>query len=715
MSESLFSPYWYRVTGLRPRLGSHSQLHRHHYRGELWYLLDDRSGGRQYRFRPSGYAVLGRLDGRRTVDEIWNEVLTELGDEAPSQDEVIQLLGRLHAADLLQCDVPPDVRELFERQQRQAKTRWKQRFSNPVSVRFPLIDPDPFLRRLLPLVRPVFSRAGAAFCLGVIAVSALLAVAHAEELTENAVERVFAAHNLVLLWLAYPFVKFLHECGHAFATRIWGGEVHEAGIMLLVFVPIPYVDASASAAFASRRRRIVVGAAGILVELFVASLALWVWLAVEPGWVRTLAYDLMLIGGVSTVLFNGNPLLRFDGYYVLCDALDIPNLAPRSNRYVGYLIQRRLFGMHEVESPATAEGEEPWLLGYALASFVYRTVVMVAIALFVAERFLVVGAILAGIMVTRQLVWPAVKQLRFVFASPRLVGRRSRALATSGVAFGVVMLLVFAVPFPLRTRAEGVIWPPDRSQVRATADGFVRHLLVASETPVAAGEALIETEDPFLEARVLVLEASVQELLAKRTALWVEDAVQAEILDGEIAGARADLARARERLDDAIVRAPAAGRVVWPHDGDVIDRFVRQGDVLGHVTDFSIPTVRVVVGQPDIALVRNRTRLVEVRLAQRRGETLMARIKREVPSASGQLPTPALGSAGGGGIAVDPEDREGTTALETVFQFDLELPAGTPVDQIGGRVYVLFDHGGEPIAARWFRALRRLFLGRFGI
>jgi putative peptide zinc metalloprotease protein len=715
MSESLFSAYWYRVAELRPRLRSHVELHRHHYRGQLWHLLQDRSAGRQYRFRPAGYAILGRLDGRRTVQDIWHEVLAELGDAAPSQDEIIQLLGRLHAADVLQCDVPPDVFELFERQARQSRVRWKQRFSNPLALRFPLVDPAPFLERALPVVRPLFSVFGAALCLGVIGVSVVLALAHWSELTEDVAERILASHNLILLWLAYPVVKLLHECGHAFATRIWGGEVHEAGVLLLVFMPIPYVDASASSAFASRRQRIVVGAVGILVELFLASLSLWVWLSVEPGWVRTLAYDVMVIGGLSTILFNGNPLLRFDGYYLLSDAIDVPNLGPRSNRYIGYLVQRHAFAMRDIESPVTADGEAPWLFGYAIASFLYRTFVLLVIALFVAERFLVVGVILAGVILTRQLVWPLVGHVRFLLTSPRLGAQRNRAWAASGLALGAALVVLFAIPIPLRTRAEGVIWPPDRSQVRAGADGFVRRLLVASEVRVAEGDALIETDDPFLAARVRVLEARLRELLARRDALWVSDMVEAEVLDGEIAAAQADLDRARERVEEALVRSPGSGRLVLPHDGDVIDRFVRQGEVLGHVTDFSKPIARVVVGQRDIGLVRERTRAVEVRLAQRRDEVIPAVIEREVPSASQQLPTPALGSAGGGAFAVDPSDGEGLTALESVFQFDLALPAGTPVEQIGGRVYVLFDHGSEPLAQRSFRAIRRLFLGRFGV
>ena len=137
-------------------------------------------------------------------------------------------------------------------------------------------------------------------------------------------------------------MKALHECGHGFATKVLGGEVHEAGIILLALMPVPYVDASAASAFRSKGQRVLVGAGGMLVELFLASLALFVWLLVEPGPVRAVAWNVMLIGGVSTLVFNANPLLRFDGYYILADAIDIPNLGSRANAWLGWTAERHL-------------------------------------------------------------------------------------------------------------------------------------------------------------------------------------------------------------------------------------------------------------------------------------------------------------------------------------------------------------------------------------
>jgi putative peptide zinc metalloprotease protein len=150
----------------------------------------------------------------------------------------------------------------------------------------------------------------------------------------------------------------------------------------------------------------IVGAAGIVVELLLASLALFLWLAAEPGWVRDLAFNVMLIGGVSSLFFNGNPLLRFDGYYVLADALDIPNLATRSRRYLIYLVQRHLFGLRDGSTPVQAPGESGWLLSYAVGSFLYRLLILFAIALFVSSEFPVAGVVLATWGVGVQLILP---------------------------------------------------------------------------------------------------------------------------------------------------------------------------------------------------------------------------------------------------------------------------------------------------------------------
>ena len=391
---SLYSTYWYRVADIKPQLRSHTRLYRHIYRGQTWYVLQDPSSNRQHRFNKIAYFIIGLMDGERTVAEIWNAATEALEDEAPTQDEIIQLLGQLHSADVMQSDIPPDTDELFQRQEKH-RGKWKQRLTNPFALRFPLVDPDRFLVRWMHLVKPFIGRIGFLIWLLIVGSAVILAARNWPELTRNMADRILKPENLLILWLVYPVVKLLHELAHAFATRIWGGEVHEMGIMLLALTPIPYVEASASATFPDKRRRMAVAAAGMAIELLVASLALFLWLSIESGRVSTIAYNVMLIGGVSTLLFNGNPLLRFDGYYILADWIEIPNLAQRSTRYLGYLLQRYLFGIEEASSPVTVDGERPWFIIYGIAAFFYRLFVLAALALFVSSKFFFVGVLIA--------------------------------------------------------------------------------------------------------------------------------------------------------------------------------------------------------------------------------------------------------------------------------------------------------------------------------
>jgi len=711
--DPLPSPSWHRVAALRPRVPRRVRFHRHEVRGEVWYVAQSPTTGRAQRLTPAAYTLVGLMDGRRTVQEIQELALARLEDEAPTQDETLWLLGRLHAADLLSCDVPPDTAALFRRLGEEERRERRSR-RNPIAFRVPLLDPDVFLSRWQGRVTPLFSPAGAvAWCAAVLA-AGVLALRHGPELAA-ASRTLLEPSGLLALWFVYPLVKALHELGHAFAVKRWGGEVREMGILFLVFVPVPYVDASAASVYPEKRRRMAVGAAGIAVELLLAALATFVWVAVEPGGVRHAAYAVMLVGGVSTVLFNGNPLLRFDGYHVLADAIEIPNLGPRANQYVGALARRWILGVRDAAPPDTAPGEPPWLVGYAVASFAYRVAVLMAIALFLADRFFFVGVALALLTLATAIVLPLLGRLAGVWTDPGVGERRGRAVAGCLGVVAAVGILLFVLPLPLRTRSEGVVWLPERSHVRAGADGFVTEVLVEPQSAVRSGQPLVRTRDPSLETRVRVLEAERRELRLRALALAQESRVRADIARERLAEAEATLARARERMGEVLIRSPAAGTFV-PADGrELAGRYVRQGEVLAYVVDPEAATARVVVPQDDVGLLRERTRAAWVRLAHDPGTVLPARIAREVPAGTHRLPTRALATEGGGPFAVDPADPDGLRTRERVFQFDLALPAEARIEGVGERVHVRFDHGAEPLGHRAWRALRRLLLRRLDV
>ncbi len=714
MALSLFSQSWYRVAGLKPRLRSHAQIHRHTYRGRDWYVLQDHSSNRFHRFSPEAYRIIGLMDGRRTLDEIWEAACAELGDDMPTQDEVLQLLSRLHQADVLQSDMPPDIQDLHDRSRRQRRSRILGQLRSPLAVRIPLIDPERFLAATAFLARPLIGLPGLLLWCVTVAAGVVLLVSSWDGLTANLADRVLALENLFLLWLIYPLVKTLHEFGHAYAIKRWGGEVHEMGVMILVFVPIPYVDASSSTAFWDKRKRMLVGAAGILTEMFLAALAVIVWVNVEPGAVRAVAFNTIIIAGVSTILFNGNPLLRFDAYYILSDLLEIPNLAMRSARYVGYLVKRYALGMNEEESPASAPGEAPWLAVYAVTSFLYRIFIVIRIGLFVASKFFIAGVILAAWGLAGMFVFPFVRTIRNALTDRRMQEKRGRILALSVLAVGFLAGGLLLVPVPSFTVAEGVLWAPRNSRVHASSDGFVERVVASPGTQVRAGDPLIRCRNADLAAEERVLEARLRELSAKLRRSQTRDRIEAEILQDEVERVEAELERTREEREDLLIRSPTDGVFLFPEAGDAPGRFLQRGTPLGHVVDFSRVTVRVVVPQHQVDRVRSAARRVQARLAERIPEVIQAAVLREVPAASRELPSLALSLEGGGSLALDPREKEHARTFETLFHFEVRLPEQA-LWAVGERVFVRFEHDAEPLAFQWYRGIRRTFLSRFNV
>ncbi len=713
MSESLFSTYWYRVANLKPVLRDTAIISRHVYRGQPWYVLRNSLNGRNHRFNAAAYALIGQMDGQRTVQEIWENADKLPADAIPTQDEVIRLLGRLHDADLIQSDILPSTVEVFRQTQGQPSNSWKQRVSNPFSLRFPLWDPDRLLERWSFLSALMFTR-GAFFLWLLVVLSAVVAaIMHWPELSGSLADRLFLPSNLLLLWLIYPLVKILHEFGHAFALKKWGGEVHEMGIMLLALTPIPYVDASASASFPDKQRRIAVAAMGMMVELLLASLALFVWLNVETGLISALAYNVMLIGGISTLLFNGNPLLRYDGYYMLADLIEIPNLGQRSTRYLGYLLQRYLLGIETAESPVSAPGEQGWFLVYGPISFCYRIAVMLGLIWLVSSRFFVVGVLIALWGAVSLLILPAVRSLTRFLDSPAARSRRSRLVMVGGGAVLGVVLLMFVLPMPLWTTTQGVVWLPEQSMIRAGIDCEVVEVLAPVEQLVAKDAPLLRGVDPFLETEFEVYQARLAELYARYNALPLHERVKRKMMLEEIELVRGDQHQTEEKLEKLLIRSPALGNFVLIDARNLSGRFVKKGELLGYIVSEHRPVIRAVVSQADIGLVRERVTGVEVRLTEKPAESLKAVIERIVPAADLNLPSAALGTAGGGVVPVDPTDPDRLRALESHFQLDLSLPEKVKDPHIGGRVYVRFEHGSMPLAMQWYRSLRQLFLRKF--
>ncbi len=711
MRESFFDPSWYRVADLRLQLRSHAQVHRQHFRGETWFIVQDHQSGQFHRLTPAANLLVSLMDGTRTINDIWELAGHELGDERPSQGEVIRLLSQLHRSDLLLGNLPPDFDELSRRAKKKRRQQFWQRIKNPLAIRIPAVDPDRFLTAGSPFVSWLFGPLGMLLWLCIVGTGTVLAGLNWDELTTNVADRILVGSNIIPIVVTYCIVKALHELGHGFAAKRWGGEIHEMGIMLLIFMPVPYVDASTSSSFRSKWQRAAVGGAGILVELFLAGIAMIVWSLVEQGEIRAYAFNVMTIAGISTLLFNGNPLLRFDGYYVLCDILEIPNLGNRANQYLQHMFKARILRMRNLEPQVLTPSERAWFVSYAISAWCYRLVLMATIAYFLITEIPIAGIALGAWIVFTSLGMPLWKGGKFLVTNPGLYRRRGRAIFVSAGGLTLLLLLIFGTPLPYTTIVEGVVWVPDNASIRTEAEGTVTEILATPNDYVAAGTPLIFMEDPVLDARIDVLEAEREELVLRLAAVKLVDRVQANMISEQIRRTDGSLNMLHEQAENRTVTAERPGRFVVSNATDLPGRFIERGASLGFIIDADDPIVHVLIDQEDIDLVRQRTDRVDVRFVQDLDRVVEARITRETPAAVENLPSPALGMAGGGELVLDPTDPENQKLLKRMFQVELDLAEPPPGQAIGGRVYVRFDHGYRPLLPRLARTLRQLFLG----
>ncbi|MEE8296966.1 MAG: peptidase M50, partial [Hyphomicrobium sp.] len=549
-----FSESWYRVADLRPRLRPHAQVFRQHYRGRRWYVVQNASRSQFFRLSEPAYHFLGMLDARRSVASVWRICLDRLGDDAPTQGEVIKLLGQLYAANMLQVDLPGDTGALFRRYRNRIGRDVRSALMSPLSVRIPLFDPDHFLEQWAGVVGKLFTPIAGCVWLALIvfALSSLAGRGHALVVSGG---DVLSRDNLVLLYLAFVAVKIVHEFAHGFACKHLGtcngsgGQVHMMGIMLLVLMPVPFVDASSAWSFKSRWHRILVAVAGMYAELAIAAFCAVVWVHTAEGTLaHAICFNVMFVASVSTLMFNGNPLLRYDGYFVLSDLLEMPNLAQRSKEYVIHLVKRFAWNVDRTASSAHTQCERKWLFSYAIGSTVYRVFVCFSILLFIADKLFVAGMILAAAAVFSWVVIPLGRVLKYLLTSSELLGVRPRAIGSTVAACTLVTTVLFLLPVADYRRAEGIVEPRDLAVIHASVDGFVKTAAHSGSRVDSAGPHLVTTSNRELGAERAGLVAVARGFrIQHRLALDEKDFAKAQALVQQIASVERNARHLAER------------------------------------------------------------------------------------------------------------------------------------------------------------------------
>ena len=711
-----FSESWHRVAGLKVSLRPTVKVRKQFFRGQRWYILQDPFNNQFFRLRPEAHDFVSRLRPDRTVEEIWAECLDRYPDEAPGQEDVIQLLTQLYFANLLYFETPADSEKLFERYKKRRQREVKSRLLSIMFMRIPLLDPEYILRRSIPVIKYLVSPAGTVLWLLVVAAAVKLVMDRFDEATDQ-VQGILAPDNLLLLYAGLIVIKSLHEFGHAIACKRFGGEVHTMGVMLLVFTPLPYMDATSSWAFRSRWQRALVGGAGMITEVFVAALATFLWAYTGPGTLHSLAYNMMFIASVSTVIFNGNPLLRFDGYYILSDLLDIPNLATRARGHLRHMVERYLFGYKESFSPSQSLKEATWMSIFGILSGIYRVVVFTGIILFVADKFLLAGIAMALMCVISWVVVPLFRLVAYLASSPRLARTRLRAVAISVGSFAVLVAFLAIIPFPNRFRAPGVMEAVQYIRMVNDAPGYVQKVLAPSGTEVRTGTPLMELQDRELELEIEATLAQRDETLALQMRAMNQEVADLEPIRKRLETIEAKLKDLMKQRAALLVRARESGTWVAPRSKDMVGTWIPRGTALGEIVPQGAFRFSAVVSQDEAAdLFVDQIERVEVRVYGQGGKNLEVEAYQIIPFQHEKLPSAALGWLGGGEVAVSGSDETGLQAAEPFFQIYADLELDPAVAFLHGRSGKLrFSLHPKPLLMQWGHKFRQLLQRRYQI
>ncbi|MGD9363461.1 MAG: hypothetical protein PVH85_31650, partial [Desulfobacterales bacterium] len=523
--------------------------------------------------------------------------------------------------------------------------------------------------------------------------------------------------NLALLYLGLLLVKALHEFGHTLVCKRFGGEVHTMGIMLIVFAPLPYMDATSSWGFRNRRQRILVAVSGMLFEFFAASCAALIWANSGPGAIHSLAFNMMVVASISTLVFNANPLLRFDGYYILSDLLDIPNLQSRAQAQLRHMVEFYLFGDRQSTSPADSSKEAFWLILYGILSGPYRVIVYGGIILFVADRFLLAGMMMAAVCIFSWGVVPAVRFVNYISSSPKLARTRTRAIAVSLTTAGAILLVLATIPLPNSFRAPGVLEAKNYLQVVSDTPGQLSEIISENGSWVQPGTPLMRLVNPELDIEMALVSAQREEVMAQLQQSAVFDADRTrEALVKHLATLDRKLLKTKKQRQALLVKAEQSGIWVAPDAYELKGVWLARGAELGKIIFPERYRFSAVVSQEEAANLfsGNISGQMAVRLVGQGNIDLSVTGYKVIPFQHERLPSAALGWGAGGDIPVSGKDDQGLQTVEPFFQIYADLePSRQVVLNHGHSGQIRFIQRSEPLLSQLARKVRQFFQKRY--
>ncbi len=670
----------------RPRIRRDVEVTFHQRRSGPVYVVEDLMHRRYFQVGLPEYQFIQSLNGRRTVGEAIAISARALGANAISEQDALKLVRWLVDNDLLESDNAGQAMRRYDLADESLSKKPKQPwFQKLVFLKIPLGNPDAFFCWLQPAFAWLFTKL--ALILWLILVSyAGYTLFQNWELFRSAASQIILPQNWLLMILTFGVLKILHELGHGVATRRFGGVVPEWGVQMLLFVtPLTFVDASSSWRFPGRWQRMAVAAAGMYVELAIAAAAILVWANNTGSLMGTLAYNAIFAASVITVLFNANPLMRFDGYYIACDLLNIPNLGQRGQAVMSWFYHRWIIGMKKLTFPAQAKQAPRTIAAYGVGAWFWRIVIwsgiMIALALFAKG----IGLALVGLMIGAMVFGWLKKFFKLLReghgglrVNPILVILRLACIV------GVIASAFHFIEFRPYTRAVAVVTYPGRESLRNELPGFVEEVLVKNGEAVQQGQLLarLSNVEREVELGTSQLDVTAAQL---RAADYLDKkqmaAYQAELQN--LGGLRARFALADRRVKDLAVYAPISGRVFLRRPEMLTGRFLQPGSEILSIIPSSEPELLISASERAVsAFEAAKQQSLNIRISGRQGGAYPARITRLEQTATIAVPHIALASSNGGPLAVrqkvDMQSERAKGLARTI------APAGEEMDHFVG-------------------------------
>jgi len=727
-----------RAIGLRRRgdLVANRQIHQ----GQAWWVVKDPISLAYYRFRPEEYALLDMLDGRVSLETLQARFEERFPPRRIGLDELSRFIATLHRSGLVIGDRSGQGPQLFERRRQRLWRQWKAWLANIMAMRFRGIDPDRLLTRLDPLFGWLFEPPAVAAMLVLVASAVGLVLVNFDEFRSRlpAFNQFFASGNWIYLAAALAVTKVIHEFGHGLSCKHYGGECHEMGVMLLVFTPCLYCDVSDSWMLPSKWKRAAIGAAGMYVELIIASIATYLWWNSHAGTFNQLCLDVMFVSSVSTILFNANPLMRYDGYYILSDILEIPNLRQKATSILGRFASRWCLGIEQPEDPFLPTRNRWAFAAYAVASSLYGWLVTASIFLFVWNvfkpyRLEIIGQVLAAGALWGLVVRPVHGMIKFLSVPGRRDEVKSRNLLATAVAATAVVAALGLVPLPHRVWCPVELRPRGEETVYVAVAGRLESVAVRPGDRVSRGQEVARLANVDLDLAIADLEGRAAQ---QRTRL---ESLRRERFEDPAAGlevgtAEETLASLEEQLEekqrdrrDLILVAPRDGVVLPapavaapPQDADrlpswsghVLDEanlgaMLAEGTVLCHVGEAGTLEAALVVDQSEIEFIA-RGQPVEMKLDAFPWRTLGGTVE-EVAVMQLSAGAERLSVKAGGQVPTQTDAAGREQPISTSYEAMVHLDDGDGLLTPGMRGTARIRVGGRTVAQWLLRLLWQTF------